>query len=67
MIRYYVTASRQVSCAYNANDCMIENVDDYKYFQIQSKYALQLHMILIMRKPAFCICENKDREADQRL
>ena len=33
-----------------------------------------LHMSLIMRKPAFCICENKDadqlrgnREADQRL
>ena len=33
-----------------------------------------LHMSLVMRKPAFCICENKDadqlrsnREADQRL
>ena len=32
------------------------------------------HMSLVMRKPAFCICENKDadqlhgyREADQRL
>ena len=32
------------------------------------------YMILVMRKPAFCICENKDadelrgdREADQRL
>ena len=24
-------------------------------------------MSLVMRKPAFCICENKDREADQRL
>ena len=33
-----------------------------------------LYMSLVMRKPAFCICENKDadqlrgdREADQRL
>ena len=33
-----------------------------------------IHMSLFMRKPAFCICENKDadqlrgnREADQRL
>ena len=35
---------------------------------------MHLHMSLVMRKPAFCICENKDtdqirgnREADQRL
>ena len=35
---------------------------------------LQLNMSLVMRIPAFCICENKDadqlrgnREADQRL
>ena len=34
----------------------------------------QAHMSLVMRKPAFCICQNKDadqlrgnREADQRL
>ena len=33
-----------------------------------------MHMSLVMRKPIFCICENKDadqlrgnREADQRL
>ena len=36
--------------------------------------VVQLKMSLVMRKPAFCICENKDadqlrgnREADQRL
>ena len=38
------------------------------------KHVLCLEMSLVMRKPAFCICENKDadqlrgnREADQRL
>ena len=37
-------------------------------------FSLQLHLSRIMRKPAFCICENKDAdqlrgklEADQRL
>ena len=37
-------------------------------------FATEEHMSLVMRKPAFCICENKDadqlrgnREADQRL
>ena len=37
-------------------------------------YAFNLNMSLVMRKPAFCICENKDadqlcgnRTADQRL
>ena len=25
------------------------------------------HMSRVMRKPTFCICENKDAEADQRL
>ena len=36
--------------------------------------VLESHMSFVMRKPAFCICENKDadqlrgnREADQRL
>ena len=40
-----------------------------KYFISESQ-----HMSLVMRKPDFCICENKDadqlrgnREADQRL
>ena len=38
------------------------------------QYPKQYHMSLVMRKPDFCICENKDadqlrgnREADQRL
>ena len=37
-------------------------------------YSIANHLSLVMRKPAFCICENKDadqlrgnREADQRL
>ena len=43
------------------------------YHQIRA-LSLLLYMSLVMRKPAFCICENKDadqlrgnREADQRL
>ena len=38
------------------------------------KFNISTHMSLVVRKPAFCICENKDadqlrgnREADQRL
>ena len=46
-----------------------KNKFSFNYHQIPT-----LHMSRIMRKPAFCICENKDadqlrgnREADQRL
>ena len=41
---------------------------------LSSNYAQYIYMSLVMRKPAFCICENKDadqlcgnREADQSL
>ena len=45
------------------------------YMKVASSQILRLyHMSLVVRKPAFCICENKDadqlrgnREADQRL
>ena len=47
-----------------------ENYINSGYFDINE----QLNLSLVMRKPAFCICENKDadqlrgnREADQRL
>ena len=40
----------------------------------QHSYVKQVYMSLVMRKPVFCICKNKDadqlrgnREADQRL
>ena len=47
----------------------------YKHFKsFETSYAVQKYMSLVMRKPAFCICKNKDadqlrsnREADQRL
>ena len=57
--RHYVTRSHYVSRAYNADQCNIENMYDSKSFQMQSKYALQLHISLVMRKPAFCICQRK--------
>ena len=41
---------------------------------VAKTYLKQKHMSRVMRKPGFCICENKDadqlrgnREADQRL
>ena len=48
-------------------------LDQFSYSS-QNSVKCNLHMSLVMRKPAFCICENKDadqlrgnREADQRL
>ena len=50
--------------------------DSVCYFFVTLGYQLNLsmHWSLVLRKPAFCICENKDadqlrgnREADQRL
>ena len=42
--------------------------------EVKSDYDTNYHMSRVMRKPKFCICENKDtdqlrgnREADQRL
>ena len=44
------------------------------YFELPILLLIIYKMSLVMRKPAFCICENKDadqlrgnREADQRL
>ena len=46
----------------------------YLFSHMRKACFLMTHMSLVMRKPAFCICENKDadqlrgnREADQRL
>ena len=48
--------------------------NDLIEFIIAGKGVTVHHMSLVLRKPAFCICENKDadqlrgdREADQRL
>ena len=58
-----------------SSDTSLQIVADYKEYvkivdNLQSKHLLGL----VVRKPAFCICENKDadqlrgnREADQRL
>ena len=44
------------------------------YSQIAPEATLEIHMSRVVRKPAFCICENKDTDqlrsncaADQRL
>ena len=44
------------------------------YYSRQRAWHTIMHMSRVMRKPTFCICENKDadqlrgnREADQRL
>ena len=57
----------QVYCTHKANDVMLK---DENLFELYEAYNLSL----VLRKPAFCICENKDadqlrgnREADQRL
>ena len=49
-------------------------VSDREAIKNRSSYDSMVYMSLVMRKPAFCICENKDadqlrgdREADQRL
>ena len=46
----------------------------FETVNIQSVELLLRHMVRLVRKPAFCICKNKDadqlrgnREADQRL
>ena len=45
-----------------------------EYYKALQNILYNYHLSLLMRKPAFCICENKDadqirssREADQRL
>ena len=55
---------------FSINTFMARKVLNWKNFH----YFLQNEMSLVMRKPDFCICENKDadqlrgnREADQRL
>ena len=44
------------------------------FYIVSADSVLSAHLSFVMRKPAFCICENKDadqlrgnREADQRL
>ena len=56
---------------------MIFKVGEIKLIELPHEKTFILHMpkmSLVVRKPAFCICENKDadqlrgnREADQRL
>ena len=60
----------------NMQNCMLNNrvnmINSYKIRQ--QHFLVHSDMSLVMRKPAFCICENKDadqlcsnREADQQL
>ena len=55
-----------------AGKCLTVTLE--QFFYEASHESLQFEMSFVMRKPAFCICENKDadqlrgdREADQRL
>ena len=62
-----------ISCAVTLVNILVIEIYEDKRFMCQVNFGSQF-MSLVVRKPAFCICENKDadqlrgdREADQRL
>ena len=72
---YFIRSENKGKCAPDLRPCFrISKKKKKKKKQFFSRSGSYMYLSRVMRKPTFCICENKDadqlrgnREADQRL